>query len=264
MSRSLSSRRWLAVALVLLGGCHARFRQAAPHLGAVRTQIVSTSSPSVVFGVGGEDFLFLDEMLEADQTGRVSQRLDRSVDVTAMNTAFEEQLAQTLEDGPPFGLTEKKRAPLLQVEVEDYGMIVPELGQQGLFFYDLAVRIYDRDGKRVYKTGLTCTTPAGDPMAISVALGTVDNARQVEDMRKREIQAAFGAAARDCANELVMRMRKHAGPGIGEDLERAWDEVEDHLTPDQRERARDGADEARDRVEDGVDEELGPYLRGAP
>lgn len=259
MSRTLLG----VLALSLLGGCHARFRQAAPHLGAVRTQIVSTSNPSVVFGAGGEDFLFLDEVLEADQGGRVSQRLDKSVDVSQMNAAFEAQLTETLADGPPFGLTEKKKAPLLQVEVQDYGMIVPTLGQQGLFFYDLAVRIYDRDGKRVYKTGLTCTTPAGDPMAISVALGTVDNARQVEDMRKREIQAAFGAAARDCANELVMRMRKHAGPGIGEDLERAWEEVEDHLTPEQRDRVRDGVEEGRERVEDGVDDELGPYLRSA-
>ena len=78
------------------------------------------------------------------------------------------------------------------------------------FIYQTKVSIYLPDGQKVYKVGHSCTVGFGDAMPISVATGTVDNVRQLEQMSNAEIQEVFEGAAKQCGEELVVRMRKHA------------------------------------------------------
>ncbi len=222
MSRMLLA----AVALSLFTGCHGRFKRAAPDIQAVRAQVISDHGPSVNLGGGQSDFAPIIGIVQGVNAVEIERKLNRSVNPDQMNAAFQEGLATGLAGGPPFRLTDREKAPLLQVEVVDYGIEVPELGVQGVFNYDLKVRLYDRDGRRVYKTRVSCESPVGDPKGISRALGTVNNAKQVDEMRRKEIQAAFDEAAWMCGSELVTKMRKHASPGLGSDLRAAMNDVD--------------------------------------
>lgn len=214
------------VLLTLASGCHGRFKRAAPALGDVRAQVLSEQRPSVRLGSAPGEVGMVVDLVNGVKTVDVERKLQRSVDVDTMNAAFLEGLHDGLEGGPPFGLTDEKRAPVLQVEVMNYGLEVPSLGAQGVFTYDLRVRLYDRDGRRVYKTRLSCDTPAGDPKAVSQALGTVNNAKTVDQMGRRAIQHAFDEAAWLCGSELTAKLRKHASPGIGADLRAAVADVD--------------------------------------
>ncbi len=207
--------------LATLGGCHARWKRAAPDIDRVRMQVMSANRPTVeVLSAPEGDLAPVVAVVEGLETARIQRKLNRVVDVDKMNAAFAEGLDEALGPGRPFEITERKRAPLLQVEVVDYGVEIPEVGHQGRFVYDLRVRLYDRDGRRVYSTRLSCDTPVGDPLAVSKALGTVNNAKQVDEMRRKEIQDAFDEAAWMCGNDLVARMRQHASPGVFADLAR--------------------------------------------
>ncbi len=45
-----------------------------------------------------------------------------------------------------------------------------------------------------------------------MALGTVDNVKQLNQLTDAELQATFEVAARACGQELAVRMRTHASP----------------------------------------------------
>lgn len=197
----------LLAALSSAGGCHARFQKYAPTLGAVRTQVLVPGSPTVSIGGTGNAVL---DVANGLRSSEVAEKLRRQVEIEQVNAAFTRGLEETLGEGPPFGLTDKKKAPTLQVEVVNYGLYVPEMGAQGELVYDLDVHIYLPDGKRVYATSLRCETPVTGADAISEVLGTRDNIGNVLDLRKREIQAAFDAAGDECGDALVTLMRRHA------------------------------------------------------
>lgn len=206
--------------LPLLLGCHAKFKREAPGLGAVRTQVVTVGGPYVELGhVGVETDNALvaaaalvvnvaQEVQGMDLAGRIAG----AVDVAAINRAFNDGVAQTLQSGPPFAYTEDPNAPAtMQIEVLSYGMFVPYLGAPGVFTYDLRVRIYKRDGERVYKTRHSCEIGAGTPGIPEVVLGVVNNVREVKDMSDAEIQQSFSTLAAWCGQTFVARMRRHAG-----------------------------------------------------
>lgn len=199
----------LMITSTLLGGCHAKFKKHAPELGAVRPQVVPIAAgPSVVVGSSGNAVV---DVVSGVRAIDVAEKLSRQVDVNKVNEAFQAGLAETLGKGPPFGLTDKPKAPVLQVEVVNYGLTIPQMGGAGFFTYDLRVRIYDVDGERVYSTSTSCQVPVDGANAISEVLGMRDNLGNVMEMRKKEIQAAFDAAGDQCGRELVALMRRHAG-----------------------------------------------------
>lgn len=199
----------LATAALLLAGCHAKFKKHAPELGAVNPQVIAIAQgPSVVVGSSGNAVV---DVVSGIRSIDVANKLARQVDVEKVNAAFLAGLTETLGGGPPFGLTDKQKAPVLQVEVTNYGLTIPQMGGVGFFTYDLRVRIYDEDGERVYSTSTSCNVPVDGANAISQVLGMRDNLGNVLDMKKKEIQGAFDAAGDQCGRELVALMRKHAG-----------------------------------------------------
>ncbi len=198
----------LLVALVTTPGCHAKFKKFAPALGAVQQHLIVVGDPTVEIGTSGNAIV---DVANGVRSGSVADKIARQVEMEQVNTAFSDGLGDTLGDGPPFGLTDRKRAPTLQIEVTNYGLYVPEVGAQGELVYDLRVRIYLPEGERVYSTSLRCETPVQGADALSEALGTRDNIGNVMDLRKREVQAAFDAAGNECGRELVTMMRRHAG-----------------------------------------------------
>lgn len=202
------SRWWKVGACVLAMGCHAKFKKHAAELGAVRPQVVAVATtPSIALGESGSAVV---DVVNGVRSVDVAEKLGRQVRLEQVNDAFQKGLADTLGDGPPFGLTSEKGAPTLQVEVVNYGLSIPEMGGPGAFVYSLRVRIYQPDGERVYSTSLSCGTGIGGADAISQVLGLRDNLGNVLDMRKKEIQEAFDAAGEQCGRDLVTLMRKHA------------------------------------------------------
>lgn len=211
----------------LFSGCHARFKRAAPDLERVRVQVLSEQRPTVDTGLSaGGEVAAIVSIVQGVALSGIEDKLLRAVDIAEVNAALEIGLDEALAGGPPFEITDRKKAPLLQIEVVDYGMEVPEVGVQGRFNYDLKVRLYDRSGRRIYATRVGCDVPVGDPKGVSKAFGTVNNAKQVDEMRRKELQAAFEEAALMCGNELAAKMRKHASPGLGADIAAAVSDVD--------------------------------------
>ncbi len=211
----------LWTAALATAGCHAKFKKYAPTLGSVRTQVIVTGGPTVDLGemegsgTGdlGDAVAAVVNVVQAVKEVDLARRIADAVDVRQVNDAMEQSLADTLGSGPPFAWTadEKSAGALLQVEVLSYGLQVPGIGLPGVFTYELRTRIYKPDGERVYSARTECSVDAGDPKAVSVALGAVNNARQIKEMSDEDIQAAFDSVAAYCGQELVRKMRKHAG-----------------------------------------------------
>lgn len=204
----------LLLVLVLLSGCHARLKRAVPHMDDVRTQAFTTHEPIVRLGMLHDDGL-VGAVVNTMQTAKgikVARHIEDAVDIHGVNYALQEGIADGLQDGPPFAYTDARAADgTLQLEILAWGLVVPYLGAPGEFTYDVRVRLYDAKGRRLYRQRTRCETAAGAPPEVSMALGTVDNVRQLEEMSDEEIQAAFEQVASWCGLEIVRKLRKHAG-----------------------------------------------------
>jgi hypothetical protein len=210
-----------AIVLTLLPGCHAKFKKNAGSLGSVRVQTVLNGAPYVNLGkvyadhddpallqVAAAVVNTVQVVNEIDQTARIAN----AVHISEVNRALEAGLAQTLQGGPPFAYSEDMEAPaLLQVEVQSYGLNVPWLGAPGEFTYSMRLRIYKADGERVYNAWHTCEAGAGTPSAPEVVFSVVNNVRALNEMSDADIHAAFETIAFWCGQEVVLKMRRHAG-----------------------------------------------------
>lgn len=198
--------------LPLAGGCHAKFKKAAPNLGEVRSQTLVTTGPHVQLGMMHDDSLVAGvvNIVQAAKTYPVADRLAEAVEIEGVNEAFTSGLADSLGAGPPFAYTNDEGAPLLQVEVLSYGLQVPALGKPGVFTYDLRAKIYQPDGEQVYKTRLSCATGVGTPDAGAEWFLAINNIQQLEEMTDSEVQQAFEWAGKACGAALVEKMRRHA------------------------------------------------------
>lgn len=213
--------RWLPAmllsALVVGPGCHAKFKKYAPTIESVDVQVLTTGGPSVYLGRldSGEGLVadIVDTAVNISQAVneiQVGTRIASAVDIERTNAALEHGFARTLDGGPPFPYVEDGGAARVQLEVLSYGMEAPYLGAQASFKYDIRVRIY-KGAERVYSARTTCDTAAGYPSEISQALDLVNNRAQIDALTDEEIQAAFDAVAEWCGQEIVRKMRKHAG-----------------------------------------------------
>lgn len=208
-----------ALGSLLLGtGCHARFKKNAPTLGQVDAQVIINSGPSVYLGrLDSGDSLLANvvdlavNVSQAINEVEVADRIQGAVDVSRTNEALERGFAKTLGDGPPFAYVLDNAPATVQMELVDWGMTAPFLGAQAQFDYTIRVRIYRSNGDRVYSARTQCSTGAGAPPAVSRALGLVSNIKQLETMSDADIQGAFDAVGEWCGQEIVRKMRKHAG-----------------------------------------------------
>lgn len=208
----------LTGSLLLGTGCHAKFKKAAPTLGQVDAQVIINSGPSVYLGrMDSGDSLVANivdlavNVSQAINEVEVADRIVNAVDVNRTNESMERGFAKTLGDGPPFAYVLDGAPATVQMELVDWGMIAPFIGAQAQFDYTIRVRIYKADGERVYSARTQCSTSAGAPPAVSRALGLVSNIKQIEMMSDEEIQGAFDAVGEWCGQEIVRKMRKHAG-----------------------------------------------------
>lgn len=200
--------------LLTLTACHAKFKKYAPTLGSVKVQVLTTGGPFVELGkVDNSNGSLVGGIVNVVQTVKSADlvpRIEAAVQVPQVNGALQDGLITTLGSGPPFG-SAPDAAPLLQLEVESYGLYVPYLGAPGQFTYTALATVYTGDGKRIYHHRLTCSTGVGDPSTAAVVLGTVNNVRQIDKMTDPEINQAFVDTARWCGQLFVTQMRKHAG-----------------------------------------------------
>lgn len=198
---------------LLLIGCHAKFKREAPELGAVRAQVLNTGAPYVQLGYTDGSSLVgaVVNVVQAVKSINQTERIAGAVQVQDVNTAMVKGVADTLGSGPPFAFTDAPTAPLLQIEMQDYGVYVPYLGAPGVFTYDVRTRIYKPDGERVYTAHTQCSIGLGDPSAAEVVFGVVNNVGALNDMSDAQINESFAAIGSWCGQEIVRKMRRHAG-----------------------------------------------------
>ncbi len=206
--------RLLPLLILLLTGCHAKFKKYASTLGTVRVQVVNTGGPYVELGkVYSQQPNLLTDVVNIVQEVRsldLTNRIAAAVQVAAVNDALAAGYIETMGGGPPFGTSPESQA-LLQLEVESYGMYVPYLGAPGQFTYTARAVVYKADGERIYRKRLTCSAGVGDPNLAAVVLGAVNNAKQLDTLSDADINAIFVDTARWCGSRFVLTMRQHAG-----------------------------------------------------
>ena len=199
---------------VTLLGCYGRLKREAPHMADVKTQVFDPARPAVRLDTP-RDGSAVGIVVDAYQTGqaiRVARRIEGAVEVPGISHALERGIGEGLDGGPPFAHTTERQADgTLQLEVLRWGLEVPRLGAPGHFTYRVRVRLFRKDGRRIYRQRVRCDTAAGAPPEISMVLGTVNNVRQLEEMPDEELQAAFEEVARWCGMEVARRIRQHAG-----------------------------------------------------
>ncbi|MGC6494581.1 MAG: hypothetical protein ACON5B_17225 [Myxococcota bacterium] len=213
-------RWWLVLAAVAVTGCHAKFKKAAPHIDSVGMQVFVNGPPQVMLGKAqaDPDSGFLAGLVAAGvniaqgvKEAELRQVIADAVDIQKVNEALTVGVTDGLGAGPPFAVGESDRRGLLQFEVVWYGMYVPQIGAPGEYSYDIVASVYDVQGKRVYRKRTNCSTGVGAPPAISEALWTINNAKQLKETPPADIQRAFTEVGSWCGLEIARKMRKHAG-----------------------------------------------------
>jgi hypothetical protein len=208
-----------AVVLLLsmsLMGCHARFKKAVGSIDTANVDLVVVGGPQVQLGYMYSGVDLLDAVVNITQevkSAKQTKRIASVVDIHQVNDQMYGGTADGLETGPPFAYRPDgtDADALVQIEVMSWGMDVPILGAPGVFTYDMRVRIYEDSGRRVYKGRLMCDTSVGAPPALSQALWTVNNVKQLDSLSDEEVQAAFDATAAWCGQQLVTQLRRHGG-----------------------------------------------------
>ncbi|MBX2799915.1 MAG: hypothetical protein KTR31_19705 [Myxococcales bacterium] len=221
----------LFAALMSLVGCHAKFKREVGNIDDVQLQIITQSGPNAqlgqVYAVVDPDPETEEEaaanavaavaagvinVVQAVKEEEVRRKLADAVDIEATNSAMLQGVADTLGGGPPFSVAGSGASDnLLQLEVMSWGLSVPNIGAQGTFTYQVRARVYKADGDRIYSSRMTCEIAAGTPGAGSVALGLVNNVKQIKKMSNEELQTSFSAMAEYCGSVFVAKMRRHAG-----------------------------------------------------
>ena len=207
--------------LLLLPACHPRYRHAAPTLGAVRIQTLGSGTPYVNLGkvyADPHDAPVAQIAAAVINTVQVVREIDRTeriagaVRTAEVKRALSAGLQDAMGEGPPFAITEDDSVGnLFQIEVLSYGLDVPWLGAPGSFTYDLRLRIYQADGRRVYAGRHRCDARAGDPTAAEQILSVVDNVRNLDAMSDDEISGAFETIGYWCGEQIVAKLRRQAG-----------------------------------------------------
>ena len=207
------SRALAVLSLALLAtGCHARFKKHVGSIDDVRPEVAMPGGPYVALGgVQGDGLLAAAvNITQGVKSIDLTKRVRAVVDPDEVAAAFTDELDQVLGDGPPFAVDEGSDT-LLQIRVDGYGIEVAQLGMPGALTYHLSTQIYLPDGKRVYTARHHCAVPFGDPSAVAVVFGAVNNSKAIKDMSDREIADMFAGGARWCAQVTAMRIRKHGG-----------------------------------------------------
>ncbi len=207
--------RTVSLCIVFSGlsiGCHARLKTAAPTIDAVNVQVMTTGAPFMHLGEApvAVDGLGISDAINSVQQIRSVYHADRigdAVEPGSMEASLTQGIEASLAAGPPFGVTNDPAAPLLQIEITDYGLSVPTISAPGAFTAVAQARLYTPDGDRVYHKNLTCDVSMGRE-AGEVFVNNIDTLKSMSDA---EINQAMSEASEACGQEIVLKMQQHAG-----------------------------------------------------
>lgn len=206
--------RWIQGLIIVLAasGCHAKFKKHVGSIDTVRPEMTVPGGPFVSLGgVQGDGLLAAAvNVTQGVKSIDLTRRVNDAVDPSMVADAFTAEMDQALGKGPPFDM-DSRSDTMLQIGLNSYGIEVAGLGMPGALTYNLTTRIYLPSGERVYTASHNCAVPFGDPSAASVVFGAVNNARAIKDMSDREIADMFAGGARWCAQQTVLRIRRHGG-----------------------------------------------------
>jgi hypothetical protein len=204
----------LVLAVLLLGGCNAKFKKAVATMDDVRSEAFTRTQPNVQLGMlyGNDVVSAVVNTAQAVGSVAVERRIARAVNPAQVAGALQAGLGEGLGGGPPFTLSQNPKADgLVDLDVESWGMSVPHLGAQGVFYYQVKATVYLPSGKRIYHHRVTCSSAVGAPPEVSMAFGTVNNVKQLKEMGDDQIERAFEVVARWCGTVVARRMRSAAG-----------------------------------------------------
>lgn len=196
---------------LLATGCHAKFKKNVGSIDHVQPDLIVHGGPQVNLGTTGGDGLLAAavDLAQGVRSIDLTRRVSEAVDPDAVGDAF----LVALDDGlgeRPFDVRDESRHTL-EVQLVHYGIDVAALGMPGALVYRFETRLYKGNGDRVYTAGHNCALSFSDPQAVSIAFGTVNNARAIKDMTDDELQSMFEGGAAWCAEVVTSRIRKHAG-----------------------------------------------------
>ena len=217
-------RPLLALALLTLTGCHARYKKMAPRIGGVRPAVSVQGAPSLRLGQAavpeaGSGSLAEDVVDVAVAVGTLAQApkangvLRRAVSPEAVAQALEASLLDSpLASALPHTIGPDGKH-VMQVTVTDYGVDV----SSGVptFFTSVSVRIdRKRDGERVYRASTTCSEPLTDmhtvPLATVQKFQSLQGLGEVAALEPEELAAVAMVGVERCGQQVVERMIRHA------------------------------------------------------
>ena len=202
----------VVLSLALATGCHSRFKKHVGSIDDVRADMIVTTGPHVALGgVQGDGLAALAiNTVQGVKSIDLTRKVGDAVDPSAVGAAFADEVAAAFGKGPPFNVDPASDTSL-QIELLSYGIDVAGLGMPGALTYSLRTRIYLPDGQLVYTAGHNCAVSFSDPSAAAIVFGAVNNAKAIKDMKPKEIEAMFEGGAQYCAQQTVMRIRRHGG-----------------------------------------------------
>ncbi|MEZ4322351.1 MAG: hypothetical protein R3F61_33065 [Myxococcota bacterium] len=207
------------LSLALVAGCHSRFKRVAPTVGVVRVEANTLGGPDVdlgrayVSGGGGLGDVLSSayNITQMVREGNIAAHIAEKVRPDQVNAAFVHGFRESLGDGPPFGSTTEPGA-LLEFQLVDWGMELYGWGRPGVYNYEVVVRGYDANGKKMYRTSYQCYTDAGTTGWIEKSpFAGSSSPDSIKNIPAEQIQAIFDATAYDCGRQFVSILRKHAG-----------------------------------------------------
>jgi len=202
----------VAVVALIATGCHARFKKHVGAIDDVRAELTVPGGPFVnLGGVEGDGLLAAAvNVTQGVKSIDLTRRIGAAVDPGEVAEAYVTEMDAAFGNGPPFVLDDRSDT-VLQMQLVGYGIDVAGLGMPGALTYTLNTQIYLPDGQKVYNANHSCAVPFGDPNAVSIVLGAVNNSRAIKDMSDQEIRDMFNGGARWCAQDTVLRIRRHGG-----------------------------------------------------
>lgn len=207
----------LAVSLLLLTGCHNRFRKAATSMDAVRLDADPTAPPDVDLGrIYTLNSGFNSTMTESWNLTQFSREvqfasmLEAKVDKEGMAAAFIYGVREQLGAGPPFAATDDA-TDVLYIDVVDWGLTVMGFGAPAAFTYRVRVTGEHPDGAVFYRTTFRCVGNAGRARWLDSMPWDRRFEPALEALPDTEVQETFDKAAFICGQELAAQMMRHSG-----------------------------------------------------
>lgn len=194
-------------------GCHARLRALAPTIPGVDAEAFATVAPQVDLGRMARPDLAMSAVgaWQLAEEDRVEAWLLRTVDPVRAADALSHGFLDALGQGPPFPAA-RGAAWVVQLELTDATFELSNPGAPGRLAYGLRVDLYDPDGRRVYRTRLSCTS-VGAPREVERPIAAITDAWRLDGMRPEDLHAATDGLVEWCGWLAARRLRKHAGGG---------------------------------------------------